>query len=62
MKTSIELTISISKIVEYPEAALERCSYKKVFWKYAANLQENTYAEVCLATLLKSHFGIGVLL
>ena len=24
------------------EAALHRCSYKNVFWKYAANLQENT--------------------
>ena len=28
-------------------AALHRCSYKKVFWKYPANLQENTHAEVC---------------
>ena len=27
----------------FPEAALQRCSYK-VFWKYAANLQENTHA------------------
>ena len=39
----------------------------KVFWKYAANLQENTHAEVrfqksCKATLLKSDFGMGVLL
>ena len=39
----------------------------KVFWKYAANSQENTHAEVryqysCSATLLKSHFGMGVLL
>ena len=25
------------------EAAPQRCSYKKVFWKYAENLQENTY-------------------
>ena len=32
----------------YPnsEAALDRCSYKKLFWKYAENLQENTHAEV----------------
>ena len=29
------------------EAALQRCSYKKVFSKYAANLQENTHPEVC---------------
>ena len=28
------------------EAALHRCSYKKVFWKYIANLPENTHAEV----------------
>ena len=38
----------------------------KVFWKYAANLQENTHAEVWFqksyfATLLKSHFGMGIL-
>ena len=24
------------------EAALQRCSEEKVFWKYAANVQENT--------------------
>ena len=28
------------------EAAIQRCSYKKVFWKIAANSQENTHAEV----------------
>ena len=27
-------------------AAVQRCSYKKVFWRYAANLQEKTHAEV----------------
>ena len=26
-------------------AALHRCSYKKVFWKYGANLQEYVHAE-----------------
>ena len=25
------------------EAATQMCSYEKVFWKYAANLQENTH-------------------
>ena len=30
----------------HPEAAIQSCSLKKVFWKYAANLQENTHAEV----------------
>ena len=34
------------------EAALQRCSYKKLFWKYAANLQENAHAEV----LFQSNF------
>ena len=47
------------------EAVTQRCSYEKVFWKYAANLQENTevrFQQSCKATLLKSHFGMGVLL
>ena len=26
------------------EAALHKCTFEKVFWKYAANLQENTHA------------------
>ena len=33
---------------ESAEAALHRRSYKKVFWKYAANAQENTHAAVWL--------------
>ena len=54
-------------IDELTEAALHSCSYKKALWKYAANVQENTLSEVrfqesCRATLLKSHFGMGVLL
>ena len=28
------------------EASLQRCFLEKVFWKYAANLQENTHAKV----------------
>ena len=35
---------------------------EKVFSRYAANLQENNHAEVRFATLLKSHFGMSVLL
>ena len=31
---------------EISEAAIQRCSEKQVFWKYAADLQENTHAEV----------------
>ena len=39
----------------------------KEFWKCAANLQENAHATVwfqrsCYVTLLKSHFGMSVLL
>ena len=36
---------NISNIVR-SEAAIQRCSLEKVFWKYSANLQENTHAEV----------------
>ena len=28
------------------QVALHKCSDKNFFWKYAANLQENTYTEV----------------
>ena len=28
-----------------PEAVLHRCSYKKMFWKHAANLQDSTHTE-----------------
>ena len=31
--------------VECLEAPLQGRSWEKVFWKYAANLQENTHAE-----------------
>ena len=33
-------------LIVLPEAALHRCSYEKLFWKYAANLQENTSARL----------------
>ena len=47
------------------EAALQMCSYKKVFLNYAANLQENNHAKMrfqksCKATLLKSLFSMSV--
>ena len=31
---------------DFLEAALQRWTWEKVFWKYAANLQEDTRAEV----------------
>ena len=42
---------------EAAEGAIQRCLYEKLFWKYAANLQESTHAKV-----FNSHFGMGVLL
>ena len=33
-------------VIRIPEAAIQRCSFKKVFWKYAANLQENTHVKM----------------
>ena len=56
----------ILNVYHYFEAAVHKFSYKKMFWKYAANLQHNTHAEVQFrqswkAALLKSNFGMGVL-
>ena len=47
-KSSMKGTESFSDFLFHInfEAALQRCSYKKVLWKYAAYLQENTHAEV----------------
>ena len=39
--------VKVKEVVLYlSEAARQRCSLEKVLWKYAANLQENTHAEV----------------
>ena len=32
--------------MDMTEAVTQKCSLEKVFWKYPANLQESTYAEV----------------
>ena len=32
--------------VQWKEAVTQRCSWEKMLWKYAANLQEKTHAEV----------------
>ena len=32
--------------LQFSEVAVQRRSYKNVFWKYAADLQESTHAEV----------------
>ena len=59
-------TVKFYELLRSTEAALQRCSCKKVFWKYAASIQENTHPEMwfqqsCKTTLLKSHFGMGAL-
>ena len=51
----------------YHKMSVQEQPPRDVLRKYAVNLQENKHAEVwfqksCLATLLKSHFGMGVLL
>ena len=38
-------TYSFHACVPSQETFHQRCSYKKVFWKNAANLKENTHAE-----------------
>ena len=45
-KFLLKKQVFINWFIKVPEAATQRCSEKKVFWKYAANLQENTHAEV----------------
>ena len=55
------------QLIASTEAALQVSSYKRVFWKHAGNLHENNHVkmwfqESCFATLLKSHFDMGLLL
>ena len=45
----------LKKCLLYTEAALQRCSCKKVFWKYAAKLQEHPCWSV-ISMKLKSNF------
>ena len=37
--------LTLKKFVTNSEAALQRCSWKKVFWKYAANLSRTPMSE-----------------
>ena len=40
------LCIKVWRIIDTKtEAAVSRCFYEKVFWKYASNLQENTHVK-----------------
>ena len=38
------------------EAAVRRYSWEKVFWKYAANLQESTHVEVWIQLVFSCKF------
>ena len=47
-------------LLHISEAVLHMCSHKRMFWKYAVNLPENTHVRVwfpksCKATLLRNH-------
>ena len=39
------------------EAALQRCFYEKVFWKYAVNLQENTHGSSNSETVMLGYIS-----
>ena len=41
---------------DYLEAAIERCSQKKMFWKYAANSQEKRPCRSKISIKLESNF------
>ena len=58
MLKNLQIWILFEKNYTITEAAVQRCR------KYAANLQDNTHAKVQFqkATLLKLHFGMGILL
>ena len=42
----VSLLIMANTRLLITEAAVQRCSSEKVFWKYAAVLREDTHAEV----------------
>ena len=43
-KFQMEKTLQKCKVKQ--KQSPKRCSWKKVFWKYAVNLQKNTHAKV----------------
>ena len=58
-----EISISSVKamviIFGKPEAALPRCFYQKLFWKYVTNLQKNTHAKVRFRRLFEITLRCG---
>ena len=60
-ESNLTLFNYLCKTKTYSEAALQRCSRKKILWKYAA-IYRRAAMPKCKATLFKSPFGMGVLL
>ena len=42
----ISMVLPTTYGIKYKIAALQMCSWEKMFWKYAVNLRQNTHAEV----------------
>ena len=59
LKTPI-LKIICVRLLLTTEAVVQRCSWEKVFWKYAANLLENIHAEVWLQKLYLNYTSVWV--
>ena len=63
VRFTYSIQVEVYHGIHYSEAATQRCSYEKVFWKYAANLQENNHAKVRFQcnfieiALRHGHFG-----
>ena len=64
IKISMEILYFFETVIK---AALHRCSYEKIFWKYTANLQANTHAKLwfqksCKATccIFSEHLFIRI--
>lgn len=64
MKLCLEITsysrpyVKFQRLLHISKPVLQRCSHKRIIWKYAGNLQENTHVRVwfpkgCKATLLR---------
>ena len=45
-RNQVSLHIMANTRLLITEAAVQRCSLEKAFWRYAADLQEDTHAEV----------------
>ena len=60
--TTFSFYLLIYNKFPHTKAALQRYSYKRFFWKYAANLQENTYAEehFCRAASTQTSAGFEI--